>query len=167
MIDEPIRLPQSLYTCGTLVALKLENVSLVDIRFPVCFQLLKTLHLDTVIFLNDESPQKLLSSCPVLQVLDLDRAKYDNVERFSVTVPSLRRFIYSATGGDTELVMNTPSLTYFQTLDLGSRCVIEYLPEIVEAHVEVICSNADDILRSLASLKRLLLCLPTEVIYTY
>ncbi|CAA7062584.1 unnamed protein product [Microthlaspi erraticum] len=161
-IDEPIRLPQSLYTCGTLVVLKLENVSLVDIRFPVCFQLLKTLHLDTVIFLDDESPEKLLSSCPVLEVLELDRAKDDNVDTFSVTVPALQSFIYCATEGDSELVMNTPSLKYFKTLDSGFRCVIEYLPEIVEAHVEVICLNTDDILRSLAPLKRLLLCLPTE-----
>uniref|UniRef100_A0A1J3FPT9 FBD-associated F-box protein n=3 Tax=Noccaea caerulescens TaxID=107243 RepID=A0A1J3FPT9_NOCCA len=162
MIDEPIRLPQSLYTCGTLVALKLENVSLVDIRFPVCFQLLKTLHLYSVIFLDDETPRKLLASCPILEVLDLNRAEDDNVETFTVTVPSLQRFIYCATEGGTELVMNTPSLNYFHSVDFGYRCVIENLPEIVEAHVQVICSNTDDILRSLAPLKRLLLCLPSE-----
>ncbi|CAA7062582.1 unnamed protein product [Microthlaspi erraticum] len=163
MIAEPCKLPRSLYTCGTLVALKLQNVSLVDVRFPVCFHLLKTLHLDTVIFLDDESPKKLLSSCPALEVLELDRGGGDNVYRFSVIVPSLQRFIYSASGGGrTELVVNTPSLKYFKTFDLGSKYVIEYLPEIVEAHVEVICSNTDDILRSLASLKRLLSCLPRE-----
>ncbi|KAG7538152.1 Leucine-rich repeat 2 [Arabidopsis suecica] len=161
MINEPIRLPQSLFTCGTLVVLKLKYVSLVDVRFPVCFLLLKTLHLESVIFLDDESPQKLLSSCPVLEVLDLARADNDNVTSFSVMVPSLQRFIYYG-GSGAELVMNTPALKYFKTIDHGSECMIEYLPEVVEAHVEVLCINTDDILRSLASVKRLLLCLPSE-----
>ncbi|CAA7062583.1 unnamed protein product [Microthlaspi erraticum] len=161
MNDVPTRLPQSLYTCGTLVALKLQNVSLADVRFPVCFQLLKTLHLDLVIFLDDESPKKLLSSCPVLEVLDLNRPEDDYVDTFSVTVPSLQRFIYRAVEGGDELVMNTPSLKYFRSKDFGLRCVIEQMPEIVEAHVEAICST-DDILRSLAPVKRLLLCLSLE-----
>ncbi|KAL1195221.1 FBD-associated F-box protein [Cardamine amara subsp. amara] len=80
--NEPRRWPQSLFTCGTLVVLKLKNVSLVDVKFPVCFELLKTLHLDHVIFLNDESSQKLLSSCPILEDLLLDRAVHDNVTPF-------------------------------------------------------------------------------------
>ncbi|EOA14486.1 hypothetical protein CARUB_v10027701mg [Capsella rubella] len=165
MIDEPIRLPQSLYTCGTLVVLKLKNVSLVDVQFPVCFQLLKTLHLNDVIFLDDESPLKLLSSCPVLEVLDLIRAPNDNVSNFSVMVPSLQRFMYLGFFSS-ELVMKTPSLKYFKILDNGYNCIIEYLPEIVEALVEVICYNTDEILRSLASVKRLLLCIHCEGRYT-
>ncbi|CAL9243794.1 unnamed protein product [Arabidopsis halleri] len=159
-INEPIRLPQS--SCGTLVVLKLKNISLVDVRFPVCFKLLKTLHLEYVIFLDDESTQKLLSSCPVLEVLVLNRGDIDNVTSFSVMVPSLQRFIYYGTRPGSELVMNTPSLKYFRTIDHGSECMIEYLPEIVEAHVQVLCTNTDDILRSLVPLKRLLLCLPSE-----
>lgn len=164
---EPCRLPQNLFTCGTLVVLKLKNVSLEDVQFPFFFQFLKTLHLEYVIFLDDESPKKLLSSCPILEVLDLTREDedHDNVKSFSVMVPSLQRFIYRG-GNNPEFVMNTPSLKYFKTIDYGSEFIIEYLPKIVEAHVEVICSNSDDILRSLASVKRLLLCLPIEVRYT-
>ncbi|KAF3550448.1 hypothetical protein DY000_02001253 [Brassica cretica] len=144
-----------------LVVLKLQNVSLVDVQFPVCFKLLKTLHLDEVIYLDDETPKKLLSCCPILQVLDLDRAENDNVRRFAITVPSLQRFDYYGRPGSV-LVMNTPSLKYFKTLDYACECMIEYLPEILVAHVEVTCSNTDDILRSLASVKRLLLCLSSE-----
>ncbi|XP_010451090.1 PREDICTED: FBD-associated F-box protein At5g56370-like [Camelina sativa] len=159
---EPRRLPQSLFTCGTLVVLKLRNVSLVDVRFPVCFQLLKTLHLDYVLFLDDESPKTLLSSCPVLEVFHLTRDDdLDDVVTFSVMVPSLQRFFYC---GGPELVMNTPSLKYLTLSEYGDKCsMIEYLPEIVEAYVqEVTCSNTDDILRSIASVKRLFLCLPSK-----
>jgi len=160
---EPCRLPQSLFTCGTLTVLKLKNVSLKDVQFPVCFKLLKTLHLEYVIFLDKETPQKLLSSCPILEVFDLTRDDddVDNVMSFSVMVPSLQRFIYCG-GSGAELVMNTPSLKYLKLSGCGYECMIGNLPEIVEAHVEVACST-DDILTSLASVKRLLLCLPTEV----
>ncbi|XP_019092340.1 PREDICTED: FBD-associated F-box protein At5g56370-like [Camelina sativa] len=164
MIDEPIRrLPQSLFTCGTLVVLKLKHVSLVHVRFFVCFQLLKTLHLEYVIFLDDESPKKLLSSCPILEVLVLDREDdgVDNVGSFSVMVPSLQRFVYWG-GSGSELVLDSTALKYLKLFDHGYQCKIKYLPEIVEAHVEVTCSNTDDILRSIASVKRLLLCLPLE-----
>ncbi|KAG7538154.1 FBD domain [Arabidopsis suecica] len=160
-IDEPIKLPQSLYTCGTLVVLKLKNVSLLDVRFPVCFQLLKTLHLEWVIFLDDESPQKLLSSCPVLEDMVLNRADGDNVISFSVKVPSLQRFIYES-ASESELVLNTPSLKYLKTIDRCENCMIEYMPEIVEAHVQVTCCNIEDILMSIKSLKRLWLCLISE-----
>ncbi|XP_010451000.1 PREDICTED: FBD-associated F-box protein At5g56370-like [Camelina sativa] len=163
MIDEPIRrLPQSLFTCGTLVVLKLKHVSLVHVRFFVCFQLLKTLHLKCVIFLDDESPKKLLSSCPVLEVLVLDRAGDDNVISFSVKVPSLQRFVYESGYESEELVLNTPSLKYLKTRDFGDNCMIEYMPEIVEAHVHVNCCNIEDILISLKSVKRLSLCSISE-----
>nr|VDC87773.1 unnamed protein product [Brassica oleracea] len=118
-IEEPIRLPQSLYTCGTLVVLKLQNVSLVDVQFPVCFKLLKTLHLDEVIYLDNVTPKKLLSCCPILQVLDLDRAENDNVRRFSITVPSLQRFDYYGRPGSV-LVM----------------CKISF---VIESNLECLC----------------------------
>ncbi|CAF1698804.1 BnaC03g13550D [Brassica napus] len=122
-IEEPIRLPQSLYTCGTLVVLKLQNVSLVDVQFPVCFKLLKTLHLDEVIYLDNVTPKKLLSCCPILQVLDLDRAENDNVRRFSITVPSLQRFDYYGRPGSV-LVM-FPSGSIFHQLEHLEFCTCE------------------------------------------
>ncbi|EOA15188.1 hypothetical protein CARUB_v10028576mg [Capsella rubella] len=162
-IRKPSRLPQSLFTCVTLVALKLKNVSLVDAQFPVCFKLLKTLHLVEVIFRDDESSRKLLSRCPVLEVLVLERAIHDNVATFSVMLPSLQRLVYDSTGlKDAALLMYTPSLKYFKIVDFSYECMVENMPEIVEAHVAVTCSNITDILRSLVPLKRLLLCLPSE-----
>lgn len=86
---------------------------------------------------------------------------------FSVKVPSLQRFIYDGTGvSDSQLVINTPSLKYLKTSGCGDKCMIDYMPEIVEASVDVTCSNIDDILRALRSLKRLSLCLHSEVRYT-
>ena len=66
---ETSRLPQSLYTCRTLVVLTLQNVSLVDVQFPVCFKLLKTYVAPGwgYIFLDDETRKKILSCCHILK----------------------------------------------------------------------------------------------------
>ncbi|KAL1195219.1 FBD-associated F-box protein [Cardamine amara subsp. amara] len=168
-IDEPSRLPQSLFTCGTLVVLKLTNVSLMDVTFPVCFQFLKTLHLRWVIYLDDESPQKILSSCKVLEDLVVNRDRDDNLKIFSIRVPLLQKLIYcgrcATHDGDSEFVMNAPSLKYLEVVDHGYECTIEKMPEIVTANVEAIYWNTDNIISSLTSIKRLSLCLPSESPY--
>ncbi|KAL1195220.1 FBD-associated F-box protein [Cardamine amara subsp. amara] len=169
-IDEPIRLPQILYVCGTLVVLKLTNVSLTDVTtFPVRFLSLKTLHLRSVIYLDDESPRKILSSCTVLEVLVVNRDRNDNVKTFSISVPSLQKLIYDGTcptqEDDSEFVMNAPSLKYLEIVDHGYACRIEKMPEIVTANVNAVYWNTDNILSSLTSVKRLSLCLQSESLY--
>lgn len=167
IINEPSKLPQSLFTCGSLVVLKLDNVSLVDVTFPVCFHLLKILHLICVIYLDDETPQKLLSSCKILQDLVVHRVKNDNVTIFSIMVPSLQKLDYNARfathDGVSEFVMNAPSLKFLQINDCGNECMVEKMPELVSANLEAIYWNTDNILSSFTSLKRLSLCLPEEV----
>ncbi|KAG7534457.1 Leucine-rich repeat 2 [Arabidopsis thaliana x Arabidopsis arenosa] len=161
--NEPSRLPQRLFTCGTLVVLKLTNVSLADVKFPVSFPILKTLHLSWVIYLDDESPRKLLSSCPILEDLVVNRDRDDNVTTFSIMVPSLQKLTYCGVSGDeADFVLNAPSLKCLKISDLGYECMVEKMPEIVAANVEVIYWNTDNILGSLTSVKRLSLCLPSE-----
>ncbi|EOA14862.1 hypothetical protein CARUB_v10028187mg [Capsella rubella] len=164
--DEPKRLPQSLFTCGTLVVLKLYNVSLEDVKFPVSFPLLKTLHLDCVIYLDDESPRKLFSSCQILEVLLVERVPEDNVTSFSITVPSLLKFNYhniDSSGGP--FALHAPSLKSLEIEDIGHECMIEEMPEIVAANVDVIYCKCDNLLGSLTSLKRLKLCLRSEWLF--
>ncbi|RID74166.1 hypothetical protein BRARA_B01278 [Brassica rapa] len=162
-INEPSKLPQSLFTCGTLVVLKLTDVSLVDVTFPVCFQLLKTLQLSCVIYLDDETPQKLLSSCKILQELDVNRVKNDNVTVFSIKVPSLQKLIFDGKWGThdgiSEFVMNAPSLKFLEINDCSNECMVEKMPELVAANLEAIYWNTDNILSSFTSVKRLSLCL--------
>ncbi|XP_019095644.1 PREDICTED: FBD-associated F-box protein At5g56370-like [Camelina sativa] len=161
--SEAKSLPQSLFTCGSLVVLKLTNVSLKDVKFPVSFPVLKKLHLSWVIFLDNESTKKFLSSCQILEVLVLERHSKDNVEGFSITVPSLQKLVYSNTASTKGLfALNAPSLKTLKIIDLDYECIIEKFPEIVVANVEVIYSNTDNILGSLTSLKHLSLCLPSK-----
>ncbi|XP_019084696.1 PREDICTED: FBD-associated F-box protein At5g56370-like [Camelina sativa] len=158
----PSKLPQSLFTCGTLMVLKLTNVSLADVKFPVSFPLLKVLHLRWVIYFDDETPQKLLSSCLILQELVVDRQRNDNVTTFPITLPLLQKLIYVGESNDEMFELNAPSLKCLEIKDVGYDCMIEKMPEIVSANVEVIYSDTDDMLDSLTSLKRLSICLPSE-----
>lgn len=165
--NEPSKLPQSLFTCGTLVVLKLNNVSLVDVTFPVCFQLLKTLHLSCLIYLDDETPKNLLSSCKILQELVVHRVKNDNVTVYSIMVPSLQKLVFDGRFGThdgiSEFVMNAPSMKFLEINDWSNECMVEKMPELVAANLEAIYWNTDNILRSFTSLKRLSLCLGEEV----
>lgn len=165
--NKPCRLPQSLFTCGTLVVLKLTSVSLVDVKFPVKFQLLKTLHLCRVIFSDNESPRKLLSTCQILEVLVVKRAEYDKVTIFSIPVPSLQKLTYDARpvlyNGESEFVLYAPSWKCLEISDFSYECMVERMPELVAANVEGLYWNTGNILSSLTSVKRLSLCLPAEV----
>ncbi|ESQ42793.1 hypothetical protein EUTSA_v10015729mg [Eutrema salsugineum] len=150
--SEPIKLPQSLFTCGTLVTLKLTEVSLVDVKLTeVCFQFLKTLHLRYVIYLDDETPRKLLSSCQILEVLVVNRKTNDNVTTFCIMLPSLQKLIYDARCDTHDGVYDFIA---------GTECMVEKMPQLVAANVAACYTNTDNILTSLTSVKRLSLCLP-------
>ncbi|CAL9224031.1 unnamed protein product [Arabidopsis halleri] len=66
---EPTSLPKSLYTCDTLVYLRLSNKVFVDVSSPVCLPSLKRLHLVFVVYKDEDSVVRLLSSCPILEYL--------------------------------------------------------------------------------------------------
>ncbi|TXG62222.1 hypothetical protein EZV62_013585 [Acer yangbiense] len=91
----PIRLPQSILTCKTLVKLKLCSLSC-DFVFDipdsvVCFPSLKTLHIEAVES-NSNLMQKFFCSCPVLEELTIcvDIELNENVMTFDITVPTLK-----------------------------------------------------------------------------
>ncbi|CAH8279913.1 unnamed protein product [Arabidopsis lyrata] len=100
-------LPSILYTCKSLVTLKLEGYKiLVDVPPTVCLPSLKTLRLRWVKYLKEDSLGLLLSHCPVLEDLSIERCHNDNY--FKVVDPR-------------------DSLSY----------LIEHMPELEEADINV------------------------------
>ncbi|XP_010512960.1 PREDICTED: putative F-box/FBD/LRR-repeat protein At1g22000, partial [Camelina sativa] len=92
---EPTSLPESLYTCDSLVSLTLSNQILIDISFPPSLPSLSFLKLAYVVYKDEESLARLLSSSPVLKQLVLIRpAKDDNLTNVTVKVPSLKCLTY-------------------------------------------------------------------------
>ncbi|CAL9243859.1 unnamed protein product [Arabidopsis halleri] len=156
-----ILLPSSLYTCKSLMTLKLYGKTiLVDVPPTICLlPSLKTLELGWVTYLNEDSLGLLLSHCPVLEDLSIKRGYNDNVKALVVVVPSLQRLsihIYSGCSSDDGHVIVTPSLKYFKLLD-SRDCLsylIEHMPELEEADINV-KQNPDKLLVSITSIKRL------------
>lgn len=65
-------LPSNLYTCKSLVTLKLDAKIILDVPRMACLPSLKTLHLRRVIYFNEDCLQRLLSAL-FLKILLVDR----------------------------------------------------------------------------------------------
>ncbi|XP_018462771.2 probable FBD-associated F-box protein At1g32375 [Raphanus sativus] len=166
----PAIIPKSLYTLsGMLVTLKLKSMVLVDdVASPVSFSSLKILSLDNIKYPGgDESVNRLLTNCPVLEDLFVNRCPDgDNVTVFTVRVPSLKILTMcnkQKTSNDAErVVIDTPSLETL-TFDDFTGCVFETeMPNIVKADIDIMYSHSEKILCSITPVKDLLLCLSSS-----
>ncbi|CAA0386157.1 unnamed protein product [Arabidopsis thaliana] len=106
---EPTRLPKSLYTCETLVSLCLSGKILIDVPSLACLPSLKGLRLSFVVYKDEDSVVRLLSSCPILKSLVVDRQHQDNVNFFNIKVPSLEYLSYNYVklGAENEGIVGT------------------------------------------------------------
>ncbi|CAA7047949.1 unnamed protein product [Microthlaspi erraticum] len=156
-----LSLPSSLYTCNSLMTLKLEGETiLVDVPRIVCLPSLKTLKLQRVTYSNEDSLGLLLSHCPVLEDLLIQRHdEGDNVRALVVNVPSLQRLslrIGIECSSSDEYVIVTPCLKYFKIEDYRGfpSYLIEPMPILEEAYIEVL-RTMEKILESVTSVRRL------------
>ncbi|CAA7062490.1 unnamed protein product [Microthlaspi erraticum] len=158
----PIRFSSNLNVFKTLVVMKLQDKILVNVSpdSPVCFRSLKSLHLERVRYSCDESFCRILSACPVLEDLFLDRLS--RVEKlFTIPVPSLQRLTIVHRDGyfiddDPIFVINVPSLIYLKIGDrIGRFHFTGDMPKLVEADVAVCETKSGKLLKSLTSVERL------------
>ncbi|XP_023633936.1 putative F-box/LRR-repeat protein At4g15060 [Capsella rubella] len=170
------KLPSSVYICKSLVVLKLIDYILVDVPRLANLPSLKTLLLRRVTYFDENSIQRLVSSCPVLEDLVIERVRedfnwpdYEDFITWNLCIPSLQRLALKiATYVDfNELVINTPSLKYFKLCthyDWGGGDVASYsydfkdMPMLEEADIESRYLDTNNFIRSITSVKRLSLC---------
>ncbi|CAA7034950.1 unnamed protein product [Microthlaspi erraticum] len=162
--------PSSLYLCRSLVILKLEGNILFDVLGMVGLPSLKKLQLVQVKFLDRGSFGRLVSVCPVLEHLSVEfRGGFDDsMGMITVTIPSLQSLSLQipSVGILDGLVIDTPSLTYLKLEDyrqLNHSCLIENMPKLVEAYVDVSFSDIESLIGSITSVKRLKLS--SEAVY--
>ncbi|KAF2589272.1 hypothetical protein F2Q70_00039425, partial [Brassica cretica] len=134
---------------------------------------LKFLILGRMVYSNAKSLHQLLSDCPVLEDLVLERNNEDNNRPFtlSVIVPSLQELTLKISRGYhfEGLVINTPSLKYFKILDYIEEYArdnnsnysyyFEDTPKLEEADIESTYPDINKFVRSIRSVKRLSLCI--------
>ncbi|XP_033142009.1 probable FBD-associated F-box protein At1g32375 [Brassica rapa] len=163
----PVILPTSLYTgCTMLVSLGLTNVVLMDSSSTVSFPSLKILGLQSVKYPNNESVPKILSGCPIIESLFVERCLGDNVSLFVVRVASLKilSVINLSDNHADGILIDAPSLEIMRILENTEVfCGIEHnMPKIETANVCVTCNRTEKILSSLTSLQQLRLCVMTS-----
>ncbi|KAG7592870.1 F-box domain [Arabidopsis thaliana x Arabidopsis arenosa] len=182
---EPTRFPKSLYTCDTLVDLTLSNQILVDVSSPACLPSLLYLSLHYVVYKDEESLVRLLSSSPVLKWLTVHRHEDDNLKTFTVKVSSLETLFYMTSWRKLDevevdevevdevedayliesLVIDSPALTYLTLVDVcEDYCLIENMPCIDVADIGFVDNPSEKFLRSLSSVIHLHLFLTKSMV---
>lgn len=179
-LSGPAKMPSSLYTCKSLVILKLKAGNLVDVPRTSCLPSLKTLLLQGVTYEDQESLHRLLSSCPVLEDLFVEQDGYESdqchqLEAVCVIVPSLQRLTLKLIRGFffDALVINTPSLKYFKIVDYtyehdnGSDSddysfYSDDMPKLEEMEVDSTYLDTENFVSLITYVKRLSLCLPVQ-----
>ncbi|EOA29199.1 hypothetical protein CARUB_v10025473mg, partial [Capsella rubella] len=172
---EPTSFPKSLYTCDSLITLTLSDQILVDVSFPASLPSLLYLNLFNVVYKDEESLARLLSSSPLLLQLQVKRRdEDDNLTNFTVKVPSLKKFIYESKRLKKEeeedhtgsLVVDSPALTVLNIADFRrDYCsVIENLFCLDTAFIEIVLYPDENFLRCLSSARRLFLKLSESMV---
>ncbi|CAN7095030.1 unnamed protein product, partial [Brassica rapa subsp. narinosa] len=160
---KPNILPSNLYTCISLVILKLDGEILLDVPRMVSLPSLKTMKLQKVRYFNEETLQQLLSSCPVLEDLVVDLDEEDTTRKLTVVVPSLQSLslVIPWSNDIYGFVMDTPALKYFKLVDDNQKshyCLIEHMPNLIEAHLDIAFPDIKSLIGSITSVKRLSIC---------
>ncbi|XP_019084341.1 PREDICTED: putative FBD-associated F-box protein At1g05080 [Camelina sativa] len=153
---DPAILPKTLYSCQSLVTLTLSDKILVDVPSSASLPSLTTLYLHDVLYKDDDSLVKLLSSCPVLEKLFVKRNKKDdNVTRFRVEMPNLLCVSYKNLRDDSGvadtgryLVIVTSALTHFEIFDASGDSRSMEMPSLDSATIAIASYPDDKFLRS-------------------
>lgn len=171
---DPTILPMNLYSCKSLKILSLSHKVLMDVPSSICLPSLERLELNCVVYKNEDSLNRFLSSCPVLESMSVTREKDDNVKIFTVKAPYLLDLSYGNYMSDDDeddadrcLVIDTPALTYLDIADYsGNSWSIENTPCLKEVYFNVDRSllGVDKFLRSFSKVLVLELILTDKMV---
>ncbi|KAL4272549.1 hypothetical protein GQ457_13G002440 [Hibiscus cannabinus] len=141
-LDKSIMFPGVVFTCRTLVTLKLDLCSFVfDVPKSVHLPNLKTLHLSRVEFSNDDSFKNLLSGCISLE--DMVLRYWHGDTNFSITHHLLKRLtIFSCDLSYCKIMIDTPNLVYFRccyplVTVISKGISLENMQSLVEADINI------------------------------
>ncbi|CAA7041131.1 unnamed protein product [Microthlaspi erraticum] len=141
--EDSIMVPLEMFTCKTIVELRLSKGFEALIPDDVYLPSLKTLYLDTVYFYNKRYCvlEKLLSACPVLEELTIHSPTWQVQKRCrTVSSSSLKRLTIKVVlfVDFWDLTFDTPNLAYLEYSDLAARKYpVVNLNSLVEANLEL------------------------------
>ncbi|KAG5564508.1 hypothetical protein RHGRI_000628 [Rhododendron griersonianum] len=148
-------LPQELFTCVTLVVLKLDIDCNMNVPTSVSLPNLKILHFVCITFVDDDSINRFLLGCPVLEELNMTACVGEGVSVINVVAPMLTSFNmlnvisrhYMKPHHDFEgrIVLDTPALLYLTIFDsCADGFVVGSLPHLIKADITIIAEDHTD-----------------------
>ncbi|KAK7818462.1 f-box/lrr-repeat protein [Quercus suber] len=135
-----------LFTSASLVNLKLGTKFVLNVPASVLLPSLKTLHLNSIEFSDDDSTHKLFSSCPVLEELSIVKCGMKRIRCFKISGPILNRLTiecaiedeYSTKFCEYKIIIDTPALEYFRLYDFVAEGYdLKNLKSLTEAQLHV------------------------------
>lgn len=148
-------------TCETLVELTLDGYFLLDVpEYEVLFPCLKKVKLVSVVYSGDHSLTNLVSGCPVLDELCVERRVLsDRLVTFKVSSVSLKKLRITFTKftfGDYKVVVDAPNLEYLYVYDnMTNHYSFTNLLSLVEADIYHDSKTIPEIIPFLSSAKTL------------
>ncbi|GMI63727.1 hypothetical protein like AT2G42730 [Hibiscus trionum] len=131
-----------LFTEKTLVRLKLLIPYVMTVPAHVCLPTLKTLVLGSVVFEDDESVKRLISSCPVLEHLSISYCDMGNIKCLNISNPSLKSltlvFDYNRIHLTFGIVIDLPCLVDFRYIGCAAESYsMGNMPSLVTADIDL------------------------------
>ena len=135
-----------LFTSASLEYLKLGTKSVLNVPASVLLPSLRTLHLNSIEFSDDDSTHKLFSSCPVLEELSIVKCGMKRIRCFKISAPILNRLTiecaiedeYSTEFCEYKIIIDTPALKYFRLYDFVAEGYdLKNLKSLTEAQLHV------------------------------
>ncbi|XP_017632696.2 F-box/LRR-repeat protein At4g14103-like [Gossypium arboreum] len=169
-------LPAVLFTCRSLVTLKLDAVGH-KFKFPsdVCLGNLKTLHFRDSFF--GDSIHRLISNCHVLEDMAFIECDFYNISKINIQIPSLKRLILDFDLGESGglnyvVVINAPNLVYFQYTDVVAKgYTLSTMKSLEKAHITICgCDTIDSqtiathLIQGICNMRSLHLTINEEVV---
>ncbi|KAK9268851.1 hypothetical protein L1049_000615 [Liquidambar formosana] len=134
-------LPRHLFTCGTLVSLKLSANFVLNVPASVGLPKLKTLHLESIEFTNDNKMHLLFASCPVLEELLIVECVFYSIRIFNISALALKRLTMDSgflVKYKYKIVTDAPRLEYLKFIDyVAEDHLVKNLDSLIEAYVRV------------------------------
>ncbi|KAI8570787.1 hypothetical protein RHMOL_Rhmol01G0064100 [Rhododendron molle] len=148
-MEHSIVQPQDLFSCGTLVVLKLGAKFVMNVPASVHLPNLKILHLHSAEFSDDESIDRLISGCPLLDELSMRGCVGIDVRVVKISAPMLTSLvIYDLYSNYWEImdfaehsykiVLETPALLFLGIMDkVAEGYSLQSLSHLAEARISI------------------------------
>lgn len=140
-IDKFTILPHVLFTQKTLITLKLDISVVLNVPRDICFPNLKTLHLKSIVFSNNDSIKRLFTSCVSLEEIVIEYCDMRDISKLDISHHLLKTLtivvpFHTKFQSNYWIVIDTPMLVHLKYHANEAACYsLENLHSLISADI--------------------------------